>query len=81
MEERLRVNDFYKPLEITCAIEIENLDRAFFVREKLFVTTKDALVVLQQFSLKTKLKEKSYLLPFEKLSGVNLINNVICVFF
>lgn len=81
MEERLRVNDFYKPLDLTCAIEIENLDRAFFVQEKLFVTTKDALVVLQQFSLKTKLKEKSYLLPFERLAGVQIIDSILCLFF
>lgn len=58
MQERLAVKDFYKTPTLASAIEIENLQKAFFVGEWLFVTTKDAPIVLQQYSLKNKAKDK-----------------------
>jgi hypothetical protein len=56
MEQRLKVSDFYQLPTLTCAIEIDNLENAYFVHDWLFVTTKDAPIVLQQYSLKSKSK-------------------------
>lgn len=56
MQQRLKVNDFYQPINLTLAIEIDNLDQAFFVQDWLFVTTKDAPIIMQQYSLKSKNK-------------------------
>jgi hypothetical protein len=62
-------------------VQIDNLDKAFFVQEKMFVTTKDAPIILQQFSLKSKVKEKEYLLPYETLAGVEVFGSLICLYF
>jgi WD40 repeat protein len=81
MQERLTVKDFYKAPTLASAIEIDNLHKTFFVREWLFVTTKDAPIVLQQYSLKSKSKEKEYLLPFEDIAGVDILGSTITLFF
>lgn len=81
MQERLTVKDFYQTPTLVSAIEIDNLQKAFFVGEWLFVTTKDAPIVLQQYSLKSKSKKKEYLLPFEGLAGVDILGDTIALFF
>jgi len=81
MEGRLTVTDFYQTPNIDCAIEIHNLHTAFFRQEWLFITTKDAPVLLQQFSLKSKKKENEILLPHEGLAGMTTLGDLTCVYF
>lgn len=52
MADRLKVADFYHSLEVKCVLEVMYLEKAFFLNDKLFVTTKDAPILLHQYSLK-----------------------------
>lgn len=56
MKDRLSVQDFYNKPEQVCAVEIENLGKAFFSNGKLFVVCKNASTILVQYSLKEKIK-------------------------
>lgn len=56
MEDRLTVQDFYNKVEQVCAVDIQNLGKAFFAKDKFFAVCKHASTILLQFSLKERLK-------------------------
>jgi hypothetical protein len=44
MEDRLTVQHFYSKIEQVCAVDIQNLDKAFFAKDKFFTIYKKLLI-------------------------------------
>jgi hypothetical protein len=79
--DRLKVNEFYQTPAQSSAIDIPRLQKAYFVKESLFVITKDDPTILSQYSLKTQIKETDIRLPFEELLGIEAIGSILCFCF